>query len=444
MRIAIFDYKVIPGNPCGSCHLALLRSLCHEHEFTVFSVNFENPNPERIAWVRIPCPTRPLALLFLTYHLFAPVAYLLHRLRTHKRFDLVQSVESNLSFGDLIYSHFSHKTYLRRGESSRRSLREFLRWADNLLHSWGERLRYRSPRLIVTPSAGLAEELVSDFGVSRRRLCVIPNPVRVTELRRPPEFDRESFRHSCGYLQGDLVYVFAALGHFERKGLPILIQSFASDAPSNGMLLVVGGERDVVAHWREVAAAAGAGSRIRFVGMQSDIRPYLWAADAFILPSSYETFSLAAYEAAAAGLPVLAPPLSGISELLRDQENGFLVSTDVASVTNGLRRLASLSPAERSLMGERARRAAASFSEERFAEHWRALYSNWRSARHATDTNSSVHGFSSGTGSRLHGASEISYYDPTTVKDAVGVPLLAPERKYVPPAERFSSTSSSG
>jgi hypothetical protein len=51
-KIAIFDYKVI-FNSIGGCHLRMLRGLCHEHEFTVFAVEFENPCPERIRWVRI-------------------------------------------------------------------------------------------------------------------------------------------------------------------------------------------------------------------------------------------------------------------------------------------------------------------------------------------------------------------------------------------------------
>ncbi|WP_211322024.1 hypothetical protein, partial [Brockia lithotrophica] len=113
MRIAIFDYKIIPTNPIGSCHLRMLARLCEEHEFTVFAVEFENPCPERIRFVRIPVPTRPLALLFMTYHLVAPLAYLWYRLRIGARFDLVQIVESNLFFGDVSYAHFCHRAYLR-------------------------------------------------------------------------------------------------------------------------------------------------------------------------------------------------------------------------------------------------------------------------------------------------------------------------------------------
>lgn len=71
-KIAIFDYKIIPTNPIGGCHLRMMQGLCHEHDFTVFAVEFENPCPERIHWVRIPALTRPMALLFVLYHLLTP------------------------------------------------------------------------------------------------------------------------------------------------------------------------------------------------------------------------------------------------------------------------------------------------------------------------------------------------------------------------------------
>ena len=102
MRIAIFDYRITPNNPIGSCHLAMLRSLAAEHEFTVFAVEFENPCPQKIRWVRVPSPLRPMALLFVGYHLMALLFYLLYRLRGGKKFDLVQALESNLLFGDLL------------------------------------------------------------------------------------------------------------------------------------------------------------------------------------------------------------------------------------------------------------------------------------------------------------------------------------------------------
>src|SRR5262245_65372136 len=112
-NIAIFDYRIVSTNPIGSCHLRMLAGLCREYNFTVFAVEFENPDPERIRWVRVPAFKRPLALLFICYHLLAPLCYLWCLIRRGRRFDLIQMVESNFSFGDISYSHFCHRAYLK-------------------------------------------------------------------------------------------------------------------------------------------------------------------------------------------------------------------------------------------------------------------------------------------------------------------------------------------
>jgi glycosyltransferase involved in cell wall biosynthesis len=61
---------------------------------------------------------------------------------------------------------------------------------------------------------------------------------------------------------------------------------------------------------------------------------------------------------------------------LRDGENGFLVTRNKLSIASALERITALSEDERQAMGDNARRCAASFSEERFADAWRDLYGN--------------------------------------------------------------------
>lgn len=377
MRIAIFDYRVIARNPAGSCHLALLRALAQEHDFTVFSVQFENPDPQRITWVRVPVPLRPMALLFLTFHVIAPILYLWHRLKTRKPFDLVQSVESNLSFGELIYAHFSHTTYLKARHAGASGIRGFLRWADHVLHAAMEPIRFRSATRLVVPSRGLQRELQSDFKLAEMKIEVISNPISVQRFENSQSFDRQVFRAGLNLEPSDLVCVFIALGHFERKGLPLLLEALRSPELDAVRLIVVGGERDLIDTYVSRAERMRVNSQLRFVGFQQDARPYLWCADAFILPSSYETFSLAAYEAAAAGLPVIAPPLNGINELLVDGQTGFLIEPNTESITDALRRLLQTPQAERMKIGLRAQQTAAAYCTERFVESWRELYMHW-------------------------------------------------------------------
>lgn len=377
MRIAIFDYRVIARNPAGSCHLALLRALTQEHDFTVFSVQFENPDPQRITWVRVPVPLRPMVLLFVSFHVVAPIVYWWHRLKSRKSFDLVQAVESNLSFGELIYAHFSHTTYLKAKHAGASGIRGFLRWADHVLHAMMEPIRFRSATRLVVPSLGLQRELESEFTLAETKIEVISNPIAVRRFEDSQSFDRQAFRAGLSLEPSNLVCVFIALGHFERKGLPLLLEALRSPELEAVKLIVVGGERDLIDTYVARAERMCVNSQLRFVGFQQDARPYLWCADAFILPSSYETFSLAAYEAAAAGLPVIAPPLNGISDLLVDGQTGFLIEPNTESITGALRRLLHTPQAERMKIGLRAQQTAAAYSTERFVESWRELYMHW-------------------------------------------------------------------
>jgi glycosyltransferase involved in cell wall biosynthesis len=377
MRIAIFDYRVTARNPAGSCHLALLRALARDHAFTVFSVEFDNPHPENIVWVRVPVPRRPLALLFLCFHLVAPILYIWHCLIARKSFDLVQSVESNLGFGDLIYAHFSHTTYLKGKHAGGSGLRGWLRWVDHALHAIVEPIRFRFARRIVVPSRGLQQELQNDLDLADTKIEVIANPIAIPNFERPPSFNRDVFRSNLDLKFSDVVCVFCALGHFERKGLPLLLEALRSPTLDSIKLIVVGGEPDLIRAYTARASQSHVGRQIRFAGFQKDARPYLWAADAFILPSSYETFSLAAFEAAAAGLPVIAPALNGICDLLADGDTGFVIEPNTTSVTRALERMLNTPPAERMKIGSRAKEAASAYSTERFVESWRSLYESW-------------------------------------------------------------------
>jgi len=374
VRIAVFDYKITRNNPIGSCHLAMLRALASEHDFTVFAVEFENPCPEKIRFVRVPSPMRPLALLFVVYHFMAPLCYLFYRLRGGAKFDLVQALESNLSFGDLLYSHFCHRMYLKHhwSKSGARGLRGWFRWFDHQLHAWMEGFTYPRAKQVVVPSRGLARELKTEFPFIENRLTVLSNPISLQRLEMPGGFDRQAFRRGLGMEDEDLVGLFVALGQFERKGLPLLLQAL----PGTGRvkLIVVGGEPDLIARYEQEAARQQLGNRVKFVGMQTDVRPYLWSSDVFVFPSLYETFSLVTYEAAASGLPIVVSQLYGVEDLVKDGENGFLIETSAAGVREGLERVLRLSPDARAAMGREARLAASVCSEDNFVEAWREFY----------------------------------------------------------------------
>lgn len=69
----------------------------------------------------------------------------------------------------------------------------------------------------------------------------------------------------------------------------------------------------------------GIGARMHCVGFRSHIAKVLTSFDLFVMPSESEGLGLAAIEALASGLPVVASRVGGLTELITDQENGLLV-----------------------------------------------------------------------------------------------------------------------
>lgn len=97
-----------------------------------------------------------------------------------------------------------------------------------------------------------------------------------------------------------------------------------------------------------------------FVGKQPKIVDYLSAADVLLLPSEQESFGLAALEAMACEVPVIASRVGGVPEVVTDSETGFLSEVgDVEKMAEDASRL--LTDATlRAEMGKRARESAIS------------------------------------------------------------------------------------
>jgi glycosyltransferase involved in cell wall biosynthesis len=157
------------------------------------------------------------------------------------------------------------------------------------------------------------------------------------------------------------------------KGLDLAIEGFAAahrTGTGPDLLWVVGAGNE---RHSELAARLGVGERVRFLGYTSEVERAYRGADLFVLPTVYEAFCRAAHEAAACGLPVVAPPVNGIRELVGQDEAGIVTGRDSADLARALSELAG-DPERRAQMGEVARRRALAFDEQAVARRVLALY----------------------------------------------------------------------
>jgi N-acetyl-alpha-D-glucosaminyl L-malate synthase BshA len=108
------------------------------------------------------------------------------------------------------------------------------------------------------------------------------------------------------------------------------------------------------------ARELGVFDKCAFVGKQARIVDYLCAADLLLLPSEQESFGLAALEAMACQVPVIASRVGGLPEVVDDGETGFLSAVgDVDKMADDAVRLLTDKQLSRET-GKRARESAIS------------------------------------------------------------------------------------
>lgn len=233
---------------------------------------------------------------------------------------------------------------------------------------------FRHPRLkaVICNSRLVRDEIMRLYAVDPAKLHVIYNGIDLEAFH--PELaasHRVSVRADLG-LAGDVpIFVFVGSG-FARKGVATLIRAAALMHNRNARFWIIGQDKHGTRYAR-LAKRLGVAERFHFLGAQRDVRPYLAAADAFVLPTQYDPLPNAALEALACGLPVIVSDSCGVAELIRPGESGFICpAEDAPALRQHLDTLAR--PGIAHAMRPAARAAVAHLGLEAMTERLIALY----------------------------------------------------------------------
>jgi UDP-glucose:(heptosyl)LPS alpha-1,3-glucosyltransferase len=243
-----------------------------------------------------------------------------------------------------------------------------------------DRFRYRgrTHRAVVCLSEADAADLRTTYGPVRPRIEVIPNGVDLDLFRPPTPEERSAARAELKLGTEERVAVF--VGHeFSRKGLSFAMQGLTR-APSV-LLLIIGGNDDIIAEAYAEAKELGVGERVLFLGPRRPPVPFLHAADFFVLPSAYEANALVVLEALATGLPAIVTPVGFAPEVVVDGVNGFLVERDGRAVGERMEQLATLDDAELAAWSRRARDSVEPYGWRGIAQRYLNLVEELRSER---------------------------------------------------------------
>jgi len=229
---------------------------------------------------------------------------------------------------------------------------------------------------VIAISGGVADSLAA-AGVDRARVSVVHSGVDCEHFRPPTAQERAEARGALGISEDDVV--ISAIGALEqRKGHRHLIEAIGALVAANKSLELkcfIAGQGSINRLLQNEVAIVRCGDRIKLPGRIDDARGILWASDVFAMPSLKEGLGVAALEAMASGLPVIASDVGGLREVVEDGRTGIIVApANSAAIASAIGRLAE-SGELRAQMGSAARaRVVEKYSVERMAAETLALY----------------------------------------------------------------------
>jgi L-malate glycosyltransferase len=203
-----------------------------------------------------------------------------------------------------------------------------------------------------------------------RDIRVIPNFVDADIARRT---DRSGLRASLANPDEKIVIHVSNFRPVKRVAAVVeIFRQIHAQVPSR--LLMVGDGPDL-AEASQCARAAELGDSVRFLGDQEQVVQLLSASDLFLMPSAQESFGLAALEAMACEVPVVASRVGGVPELVEDGVTGFLCPPDdLAAMARASVRLLTDEVLHARMAQAARKRAVERFTEARIVPMYEAFY----------------------------------------------------------------------
>jgi glycosyltransferase involved in cell wall biosynthesis len=182
---------------------------------------------------------------------------------------------------------------------------------------------YEANKIIVA-SGSMKGEVCGHFHVSDSKVEIIPNGIDVSKYEG--QVDRGAVRARYG-VQPHEKLILCVGRLVPQKGIEYLIHAVPIVARRRPEAkFIIAGDGWYRDHLQWIANTTGHSWRIRFTGFipDWDLMALTKSADVLVVPSVYEPFGIVALEGMAAGVPVVATQVGGLTEFIEHDRTGVL------------------------------------------------------------------------------------------------------------------------
>jgi glycosyltransferase involved in cell wall biosynthesis len=277
---------------------------------------------------------------------------------------------------DVVHAHLPHATWLARWSRLAVPLRVLV----DTLHTSstgtrGRQLGYRWSGWLTDKVTAVSQSVAEAYFYARMvtadKLTVLPNGVDA-DAWRPDAAVRNALRSE---LNMEDKFLWLAAGRLEAvKDYPSLLRAMV-EVPESARLVIAGSgplENDLL----RLSTLLGLERRVRLIGFDRDVLPWMQTADGFVLSSRWEGLPMGLLEAAACALPAVATDVPGTREVIVDGETGWLAPTgDASALGEAMTRMMQTPPEKRRTIGQRARQNVIDrFSLNAVLDQWETQY----------------------------------------------------------------------
>ncbi len=335
-------------------------------------------NSGRIVWHKVPSIPGPHLLQFVSWLFLNSFSRRWDRWFHGIRCDLVLSPGINCLDADVVIVHalFHRLQELAREEAFESArpgfFRRFHRRVYYAMLSALERRIYADPRVSLAAVSQRTAGLLAGY-FQRQDVRVIPNGVDTVQFSSAIRLSRRSDARLRRHFRNEDFVLLLIGNEWYNKGLSTILEALPKLADTPLKLLVVG--NDDVSSWRPIAERLGVLDRCHWETVCADILDAYAAADVYVSPSREDSFGMPVAEAMACGLPVITSEFAGVSSLLHDGTDGFVLRDpcDVESLSKLIRMLYEHGEL-RSRIGQAAARTALEWTWDRNkAATWQLL-----------------------------------------------------------------------
>ncbi len=223
-------------------------------------------------------------------------------------------------------------------------------------------------------STPVKEDFIKNFGVKREKVELIYNAVELETFFS----SKKNKDLILKYVSDNEVLILGCVGRLSpEKGYDLLFDALQHvKANINNFHLFILGEGDQLNNLQQYSKKLDLQENITFLGTKENIEEYFKLFDVFILPSRNEPFGLVVVEAMASGNPIIAFATGGVTEIMRDQIEGFLIKPfDTKAMSERIIELIKNKNLRESF-GNAGRKRAQLFSIDRFVKQIDELYQN--------------------------------------------------------------------